>query len=357
MDNDHFYINAYCKLNFGDDLFIKTLVDRYPDRKFYICASKRELPFIAKSKNLITENRLSFFYLKVKKAVQKYPGRVRNDKRLKSAQAVIKIGGSIFIEYKGWRNNQYVEDNSNIFILGANFGPYNSPEFLEVSREKILRSTDCCFRDMYSFNMFKDFAQVRYAPDILFGYKNYPEQKDGECIGISVINYENRDHGQEILQIYEKGIIDLCEHYRKQNKVIKLLGFCEAEGDKTAIERIVSKITNKKGINIVLYDGNIDLFLHEINSCCLIYATRFHAMIIGWALKKEVVPIIYSQKQLHVMEDIAYDKPHWNLLAGESLPKNCFDVQGTQLEDITLERLKTMSDNHFKVLDMYDFSK
>lgn len=35
------YIVAYCAKNLGDDLFVRTLVRRYPNKKFYLFTQKR----------------------------------------------------------------------------------------------------------------------------------------------------------------------------------------------------------------------------------------------------------------------------------------------------------------------------
>ena len=38
-------------------------------------------------------------------------------------------------------------------------------------QEKIFKiCTDICFRDKYSYNLFKDIENVRYAPDYAFSY-------------------------------------------------------------------------------------------------------------------------------------------------------------------------------------------
>jgi colanic acid/amylovoran biosynthesis protein len=38
-----------------------------------------------------------------------------------------------------------------------------------------------------------------------------------------------------------------------------------------------------------------------------VIASRFHAMILSWVFQKPVYPIVYSDKSLHVMQDIGFD--------------------------------------------------
>lgn len=350
MTKEYYYINSYCNRNFGDDMFIISLIKRYPNASFYVCASKSILPKLNNYSNIKYESEFSFIIRRIRKKLLNIPGRVRNERKLKNAKAVIKIGGSIFIEYNGWDKNYYVDSNKNNIIIGANFGPYDSQRYYEASKMKIENALDCCFRDKYSLSLFSDIPHVRYAPDILFGYDYSMERKD-EYIGVSVINYDNRVDKNEVSALYEDGILKICNHYIKQHKKIKLLGFCKNEGDQLAIERIIRKAGNNKDIVSVIYDGDIDNFLDEINTCGIIYATRFHAMIIGWSMKKEVIPIVYSQKQLHVMDDILFDKPFWNLLDKKTIPPECFDVHGSQLSDERIAWLKLSSNEHFQFLD------
>ena len=79
-------------------------------------------------------------------------------------------------------DKEYVFDNfnANTFIIGANFGPYTSEEFLFHAIQQISKTRDCCLRDRYSYNLLsKQLSNVRYAPDILFGYSYLPKEKSG----------------------------------------------------------------------------------------------------------------------------------------------------------------------------------
>ena len=86
--------------------------------------------------------------------------------------AVVYIGGSIFIEYDNWKHIlawwNYEAENFPFYVLGANFGPYKNEAFKEAFYNVFAKMKDICFRDTYSYTLFKDCLTVRYASDILF---------------------------------------------------------------------------------------------------------------------------------------------------------------------------------------------
>lgn len=69
--------------------------------------------------------------------------------------------------------------------------------------------------------------------------------------------------------------------------------------------------------------------------CEYIVATRFHAMVIGWALRKKVFPIIYSKKTLNVIQDVNFHGKYWNLLSGQS-----YNVESLLMDIIGNENLQ-----------------
>ncbi|MEI3326743.1 MAG: polysaccharide pyruvyl transferase family protein [Thomasclavelia sp.] len=62
---------------------------------------------------------------------------------------------------------------------------------------------------------------------------------------------------------------------------------------------------NKRNVKHYLYYTDTDLegILNCIGSAEIVIATRFHAMILGWCMGKKTLPIVYSSKMTHVLEE------------------------------------------------------
>ena len=80
----------------------------------------------------------------------------------------------------------------------------------------------------------------------------------------------------------------------------------------------------------------------------MLYATRFHATILGALFGIPTIPIIYSDKTQHVLDDIGW--------LGDTLDLRnpCTDIEELQphrLDEGTLARLRTEAAGQFASLD------
>ena len=344
-------VRAYLSGNLGDDMFVLQLARRYPDFKFLIfsngiyvnafksCYNVKILPPIFyKLDNLL------FRFFKIRPIAFIIS---------KTVLAVVHIGGSVFIEPKQWEDKEYRLPNVKRFYLGTNFGPYKTERFLKNVEKRLLHAQDVCFRDSYSYHKFSYLKNVRKAPDILFGYSNYPEICEGEYLGISVIELCRREQLAKMEVPYLDFLIKTIEHFYQNGIKTKLLVFCECEGDLCVAQKIISMLKTSRA-EICVYTQNVEDFLEVINSCRYIIATRFHAMVIGFALKKKVLPIIYSNKQSNVLSDLNYSGDCWNLLEGgccSIIPERIFDSMNDEVIDI--DNVKLLSEKHFEKMDQY----
>jgi colanic acid/amylovoran biosynthesis protein len=279
--------------------------------------------------------------------------RFLQNKRTAGFAAAVRIGGSVFIEKDGADPNYFPEKNKNFFIIGANFGPYRTKEFFDAKKEKIKASVDCCFRDRYSYELFSDLPQVRYAPDVLFVYPFLPPRKNREHIGVSVIDFTNHGKLSAYAAAYERGIKKICDYWVAQHRMVKLLCFCADEGDTSAAERVIASCNDPDQIETIVYSGDTESFLAEINNCEILYATRFHAMILGWAMYKTIVPVIYSEKQTNVIEDIGFEGIVWNISHGDPFSETMLSPQNNRMDEALIERTKIRAQEQFSGLDAF----
>ena len=339
-------VRAYCQSNLGDDLFVLHLAKRYPTVRFFLYAvGENQKPFQG-AVNVRLPNAWDRIRRKGNHLVNRqdlFDGR--------GMDASVTIGGSIL--WEGAPLN-FVQSGQPNFLIGANCEKSYSQEFFQQLKESIGKTNGCCFRDSASYEKFSGLPNVTWAPDVLFDYDpELPAQK-GKGLGISVVSRKGVFQETALRETYYNSIAQLCQYSLEQGVPVHLLSFCKSEGDEEAISAILQKVPQREQIIVSAYRGNPKAFLAEMNACETIVATRFHAMILGWVLGKNVVPIIYSSKQTQVLKDCGFCGPMWNAMerkemTGEALYEFALKEKG-QME---ISELRERAKAQFKFLDNY----
>jgi colanic acid/amylovoran biosynthesis protein len=310
------FLCAYDKQNFGDDLFVHTIAKRYPDVQFYIWNDAEKKAVFKSLPNLIVVDQRSKFIRLLLKIRPSLVFRYRNSIKNK-CDADVYIGGSIFMEYPDWdrpRNMwEYEAENWPFFALGCNFGPWHSEGYREKMAGIYAKMKDVCFRDRYSYELFQDVPTVRYAPDILFNCPMPNVTVDEKNVFVSLIDCASRDdsHGLAALdESYIAGMTKLLREYLDNGHTLTLASFCRHEGDEKAIAKIRQALglaENDSRVRDLYYTGtNADKMLAAIAGAGFVIASRFHATILALAASRPVLPVIYSDKTTHVLEDLGY---------------------------------------------------
>lgn len=354
------FLYAYDNVNLGDDLFIETIVNRYPDTKFYFWTDCKNKQVFNDLKNLkiIKKNSAGRKLLKkISPSLEvRYKTKIQN-----KCDAQVYIGGSIFIEYPTWKNIaawwDFQSRNYPFYVVGANFGPYQTEEY-RTAMDKVYRQLkDICFRDTYSKKLFDKNQKVRQAPDILFSYPMPKSEVSKKQVFISVISYKekelNWDFDQMTNEEYLGKMAQMTEGFLKQGYRIILASFCRQEGDLKAAEEIKERISHQQqNIYILDYNGrNRTKILNEMSASAYIIAARFHGTILAMAAEKPVFPIIYSDKMKYVLEDLGFRGSYADLRNPESL---CFENAKGNLESddiLNVKKLAEASQKHFEKLD------
>ena len=310
------YLKAYCSMNLGDDLFLRIICDRYPKAEFCVIA----LPIFSRAlrgiKNLKVLSGVSLIAYLLRKLKVGFGFFQVAQKRIGArCDAVVYITGSFLSQGGKWENTLnglqgFINSNANSYIIGCNFGPYRDEEFLNRSKAIISQLTDICFRDKYSFELFADLKNVRYAPDVVFSlsikkFEHLPIKKQ---VLISVIDLNRFQSKKQYTNTYEDKLIDIINDLARRGYSTKLMAFCQAEHDDKVINRILKsgKLTNIQLVTSYIYQGNIDEAISQIAESACVIATRFHAMILGLLFKKTVYPVCYSDKMRNVLNDMAF---------------------------------------------------
>lgn len=350
------FLYAYDRQNLGDDLFVHTIAQRYPHVKFYMWARP--------------ENRVSFSCLPNVKFLEKNSRTEQRLKRFhpslglryrnwleKRCHAVVYIGGSIFMEYDNWEQLltwwEYTAENRRFYVLGANFGPYHTEAYREKIGQIYGKMQDICFRDQYSYDLFRDVATVRQAPDILFSYPMPQVRVEEKQIFVSVINCAARDESHSLTQhdeSYVQNMARLLTKYRREGYRLVLSSFCAHEGDEEGIQKILQAMDAEQGpdIQVLNYNGtNADALTKAIAQSNFVIASRFHGVILAMAAGRPVLPVIYSDKTVHVLEDLGFDGPVIDL-------RTCRDYTGVGQPGVFAvdrEKLALEAQKHFEKLD------
>ena len=340
------FLKGYTKNNLGDDLFYKIILERYSSNiKFYTVYNKKNIS-LKKFKNLKMINNRVTSKLERSLGLKDFYTRYYE----KKSDITLKIGGSLFIERKNILNQlskrEVIHDE---YIIGSNFGPFKSEQFYRYFKDDYFpKIKDIYFREMYSYNLFKNLNNVRCGNDVVFSLdiSNVRITKRKRVV-FSVINAFNKFDKETSLKYFDE-IIKMITKFDDLGFEIILMSFCKFEGDEDAIS-FIEKQMNKK-INKYLYRGNIEEALDVIGDSQIVVGTRFHANILGFLMKKIVIPIAYSDKTLNVLSDLKFNGRVYDIRDDER-----FDIEN--LSSIFSENLLDLSeiikkkDEPFKVLD------
>lgn len=352
-------IKAYTYTNFGDDLFVKILCERYPKHKFYISCSRFHDNAFEKIYNLVIMNRSH-----IKGMI------INNFKKLLTKlnisvnfpyDAQVSIGGSIFIEPKNNALfNEYfhhlysIKQNDKLpyFVLGANFGPYHTKDFLEKHQIYFQEQVnDICMRDYDSYQLFKEVSHVRYAPDIVFNYQ-MPIKEKSNLIIISCIHNDERD---ELLNynndLYIKKIIALCNYYLSLGKQVCLLSLCSHLKDHITCQTVQKHF--KDHVFTVEYNGNLEEITELFASAEYVIASRFHSMILGFLANVPVFPISYSNKTQNAVKTYGFTGRY--ALINDFCKLTCEEIDENRLNQYKLDihSLQKEAQKHFTFLDKF----
>lgn len=313
------FVDIYLAFNLGDDLFLDILAKKYPNCQFTVNHMGNNYDQFISQYNNVKRRDYSILdkigrRLKLSDPITSY------DKAAREHDALIFIGGSIFREEE-YHSSLYRDRmkmilefkrlNKPVFILGANFGPFETEEFYNDYKELFKVCDDVCFRDLYSYELFNSLPQVRYAPDIVFqmNVDEYRASLTNDLIGFSIINVKHKQGLSKYYDDYITSTTKSIERMVSKGYECCLMSFCEREGDLETIDVIKSSLSpgTLGKVSIYEYKGNLKEAIHLMASCKLFIAARFHANILALLLGVGVMPIIYSSKTINMLRDINFD--------------------------------------------------
>lgn len=309
-----FYVDAYLANNLGDDLFVKILAESFPDIEF-------TLNYYGRYSNITFSKNISFpqyplsFRLLNRLHIYDY---INDVKRISGKfDGFILLGGSIFREESYWKRvydqrlsiiEAFRKAGKPVFIIGANFGPVQTQDFIDQYKKLFQLCTDVCFRDSYSYNLFSKLPNVRLERDIVFQYCFPETQKKDNLIGFSVID---PDHVPSITvkrNAYMNFISSAIKDYISKGFQCKIFSFCKMEGDEKIASEIKEMLSENEStdLEIEMYNGDMESIIRSIGECSVFVASRFHANVLGLLSEARLIPLIYSDKTDNMLKDSLY---------------------------------------------------
>lgn len=316
------FLRAYDRQNLGDDLFLHTIIARYPHVQFHLRAGTEYKKIFASLKNLKIRNPNSLPARILHRIRPSLAVRFRHWQEC-VCDATVYIGGSIFIEYPQWQYAaagwDYEASTRRYYILGANFGPFRDPDYPLVMGKIFEKMEDVCFRDRFSSDLFPNVPTVRCAPDILFSYPMAKVPVREKQIFVSVIHCAARDDTHSLSahhQSYVQRMAALLNAYLADGCNLVLASFCKAEGDEEGIAAILEAMgrPNDERIRTLFYDGtNAHALTTAIAQSDYVISTRFHGVVLALAAGRPVLPIVYSDKTTNMLRDLDYHGESFDL--------------------------------------------
>lgn len=321
-------LHGCTSVNLGDDLFFKVVLERYPDTLFLVIAPPVYRQLLSNYKNVKVIDKLAPFPY--------FPPIVKTKiNQLKQflqyalifiryrINIVLIIGGSIFMEHNS-DNGSYIKKmfslkkvitKLKIVILGCNFGPYQNDDYKNNIESVLKLADDVCFRDKISYSLFSTIPTVRLGNDLAMNVNHgtYSSQRKSKVVGINLRNIDNWPTLASYKEAYINKAVELINYFRSKGFEVLMISFCEQYGDEKIISDVIQKLSDKSGISVYEYRGNLKQALEIISTLEYMVATRLHAIILSFLYNIKVLPIAYSNKTKDMLDTYGLWKDSYDL--------------------------------------------
>lgn len=338
-------VSAYLDNNIGDDLMIKLLADYFNQHEYYLYTNKSTVVNTFKDYNNIIFSR---------------PEQRKKD--LSKMDLFLSIGGSIFNDLNTIKGQvarlrklsllkKAKKNKVKIATIGCNLGPYNNKWGVLLTKLELKKNDLVTTRDRNSFDMIKEFKEVKnyhLFEDVVYNYNFTNEREKNTGLGISV--YRSLRKNENNYDNY-KGLAKIADEYiEKTNKKVRLFPFdSENENDLSAAHHVQEMSKYKDKIEIIPYLGNQEEFINRMAECEKIIAIRFHSAILADILRIPFLPIIYSNKMSSLLEDRNYEGKCYDI--SDLNVGNAHEIVNDLLDDKQLynqfNNFENNSINHF----------
>lgn len=318
---DRIFVSFYDRANLGDDLLLRALIDRYPGVDFDYLELGAGLAAFAHASHVHAWSVVRYADGVLRRL--RLPFRLAPHARrwlISRSRYAVRIGGSLYMERGAWRldadlDADLLRSRDGAFFINGNFGPWQTPEFLERYTGIFSRAVDVTVRDRASLTQLAAVPGVRLAPDLIFATPRPARDAGPDGVVISVIDLSRRETLAGHREAYEAKLAGVIEDLVAAGENVTLMSFCAYEGDEEAAGRVLDLLPEpvRSRVRTHFYRGDVDAALATIAGARAVLATRFHAMVLGLTFGCRVCTVTYSEKTAQALDDLGLEQHGWTL--------------------------------------------
>ena len=302
------FIDGYYDKNFGDDLMLYTLIMYMSKSGFNVYVKK-------------SDEFLSDFKSKIPFKIIELDDDSINSLKKNKINAYITVGGSMFPHdsikegiFRYVKLLKYVRLKSTgikICVLNCSIS-WNNYSFGINATKMIFKICDfITCRDKSSYDFIRKYNKnTELFPDILF-HKLKRKRTSNFSQGIlgvsSYMGYKALQRSKNIIiQRILQGIIN---EYLKKNEsnIVKLFSFDGGYNSDLVMAHILKDHSiDIDRVEIIGYNGDIEAFLNDLNTCSFFIGTRFHSLVYALANFVPFIPLVYEKKSESLLKDLNY---------------------------------------------------
>lgn len=348
------FLEAFVDTNFGDNLFVHTVVSRYPTHMFYMQVRdgyEESYRILAQNeKNIcLIENGTDLDYLS-------------------NMDAMLIVGGDMFvnwIDYTKMEEQIRTVKNNGGFVAVLGISLYKKYSWYTWLDMKVLFSMAdvIVVREKESYLQLKTkvpWLSVFSATDIAFltdvsEIKKQSQQKN--LLGISVRKKTQKNGEADYRKYCEEMAGTIIKYLDESDEhTVRFLALSKGVFDDEMVAEDIKKLCPaeyKSRIECESFQGDVGRYIEKIQQCGQLICTRFHALVFALLLNKPFIPIIYEEKMNRLLNEIEYSglRCYYGETLNSEILLNSFSNNG--YSQGVYETYKMKSDLIFEKVDQY----
>ena len=342
-------LEAFFDNNFGDDLFISTIFNRYPDAEFYAFWDSLHPAVLQKAQIL---ERLHI-----------RPGNCRIMEE-EHFDGYIMVGGDVFMNWGNFRERiarmEAVKKHGGfVAMLGFNLYEEYSEETLADLRTMMRLGDVVLPRDEATAERLHKIVpevEVTCSADMAFTATYDTAKTDNrEILGIAPRRrYQATDaeHAD-----YCAGMAAVADGWLEAHPagIARFLAFSAGSFDDAAVsEEIIALMKHGNRTEIVSHTGELSVFLEQFKNCTAMLPTRFHGLVFALIYNIPFVAVAYEVKLNQLLDELNYHGlrlPYGQALSAETVAQAVKELDMDQVDKAALEAYCKKADLFFKRVD------